>query len=184
MQCVQRDEIVDFLTYDDRRAETRADVLTIKSSRRVHVGEYLTFLFENADTVRYQIHEMLRAERIVREADIQREIDTYNELLGSEGELGACLFIEIDSKEERDVKLRAWRDLVNHIYMRFEDGTTTRALYDERQVGDDKLSAVQYLKFAVGGRVPIALGSDLPALAIEVELGEQQRAALLSDLSA
>ena len=52
------------------------------------IGDYLTFLFENADTVRYQVHEMMRIESIVKENDIQHELDTYNELLGGSGELG------------------------------------------------------------------------------------------------
>ena len=85
MKPVERSEIVDYVTYEEGRDAFRDEVMAAKSRRRVHLGEYLTLLMENHLTVQYQIQEMIRAERIVKEADIQREIDTYNELLGGEG---------------------------------------------------------------------------------------------------
>lgn len=85
MQRVVRADILDFVTYEERRAELRAAAMAEKALRRVHVGANLTFLFENTATVRYQILEMVRAERMVREADIAHEIETYNELLGGPG---------------------------------------------------------------------------------------------------
>jgi len=88
MRPIARDEIVDYATYEDGREAFRARVLTAKHPRRVHLGEYLTLLFENPLTVRYQIQEMIRVERIVREAAVRHEIDTFNELLGGVGELG------------------------------------------------------------------------------------------------
>ena len=86
-------------------------MLKQKEPRRIHLGEYLTFLFENTDTVRYQIQEMMKAEQIVKEEAIQHEIDTYNELLGSKGELGCVLLIEIADANERPQKLKDWLGL-------------------------------------------------------------------------
>jgi hypothetical protein len=80
-------------------------------TRRVHVGPHLTVLFENHETVRYQVQEMMLAERIVRETDVQHELDTYTELLGGPGELSATLLIEIEEPRERDEKLVRWLDL-------------------------------------------------------------------------
>lgn len=182
MRKVRRDEIVDYQTWADRREQELPRVLAIKKPRRVHVGEYLTFLFENTDTVRYQIQEMMRVERIVRESDIQHEIDTYNELLGDEGELGCVLLIEVEEPALRDVKLREWLKLPEHLYAELDDGTRVRATYDPRQVGDERLSSVQYLKFRTGGRVPVALGADLPELTARTELDTAQREALAADL--
>ena len=85
MRPVQRSEILDYVTYTDGREALRAAVLAAKRPRRLHVGRYLTFLFENRDTVRYQVQEMMRTERIVKEADIRHELETYNELLGDDG---------------------------------------------------------------------------------------------------
>src|SRR5581483_4383461 len=68
MKPVERSEIVDYVTYEERRDTFRTEVLKAKAIRRTHIAEYLTVLFENRMTVRYQVQEMMRAERIVREA--------------------------------------------------------------------------------------------------------------------
>ena len=183
MKPVARSEIVDYVTYDDVRPRLREDVLAAKARRRIHVGAHLTFLFENALTVRYQIQEMMRVERLVREADIVHELATYNELLGGDGELGATLLIEIDEPADRAVRLREWRALPEHVYATLDDRSQVRAVFDLAQVGDDRLSSVQYLKFPVGGRVPVALGVDLPVLRLETKLSDDQRAALADDLA-
>lgn len=183
MKPVQRNELLDYVTYNERRETLRAEALAAKEPRRVLVGEFLTLLFENHDTVRYQVQEMMRIEQIVKEADIEHELHTYNELLGDEGELGCTLLIGIDDEAQRQEKLSAWLDLPKHLYAKLPDGTKVRPTFDPRQVGDTRLSSVQYLKFAVGGVVPAALGSDLPALSVEVALSEAQHAALSADLS-
>ena len=183
MKPVARSAIVDYVTYEDVRNEMRERVLAAKALRRVHVGEHLTFLFENALTVQYQVREMMRVERLVREADIVHELDTYNMLLGGDGELGATLLIEIDDQALRAVKLREWLALPRHVYATLEDGTRARAIFDPAQVGEERLSSVQYLKFPVGGQVPVALGVDLPDLRQETQLSKEQRAALAEDLA-
>jgi hypothetical protein len=157
--------------------------MAAKAARRVHVGEHLTFLFENTLTIRYQIQEMMRTERIVRERDIFHELETYNAVLGGPGELGCTLMIEIDDPAERAVRLQEWYDLPRHLYARTADGTKIRATFDEAQRGDGRLSSVQYLKFPMRGHLPVALGVDLPGLAIEAALDPEQRAALGSDLA-
>jgi hypothetical protein len=157
--------------------------MAAKAARRVHVGEHLTFLFENTLTIRYQIQEMMRAERIVRERDILHELETYNAVLGGSGELGCTLLIEIDDPAERAVRLKEWYDLSAHIYARAADGATVRATFDEAQRGDGRLSSVQYLKLPMQGRLPVALGVDLPGLEVETALSPEQRAALTSDVA-
>jgi hypothetical protein len=182
MRRVRRDEILDLATYERSRAEIRAGVLEAKRTRRVHVAGPLTFLFENTATIRYQVQEMVRAERMTREEDIRHELDTYNELLGGKGELGATLLIELPEPEQRDRRLREWLALPSHLYLKTEDGAKVRASFDPRQVGTDRLSSVQYLKFDVGGRTPVAAGSDLPQLTGEAPLSQEQREALAADL--
>src|SRR6187551_1097459 len=122
MRKVTRADIVDFQTYNDRREAYRSRVLLEKAKRRIHLGENLTFLFESTDTILYQVQEMMRLEQIVREKDIQHEIDTYNQLLGDPGELGCTLLIEIDNQVERDAKLKAWLDLPGHLYIALAGG--------------------------------------------------------------
>jgi hypothetical protein len=184
MKAIERSEILDYVSYEEQRETLRASAMRAKDARRVHVGTYLTFLFENRETIRYQIQEMTRAERMVKEADIRHEIATYNELLGRNGDLGCTLLIEIDDPSERAVRLARWLALPKHLYAKLEDGTKVRATFDERQLGETRLSAVQYLKFPVGGRVPVAIGCDLddPEVRSETTLTSAQHRALASDL--
>jgi hypothetical protein len=183
MRPIVREEILDYVTYDEKRDEIRSEAMKHKNARRVHLGEYLTFLFENRETVRYQIQEMMRVEQIVKESDIQHEIDTYNELVGGPGELGCSLLIEIDDPSERDKLLSAWLGLPKHIYLQLENDEKAYAEFDPRQVGDTRLSSVQYLKFDTKGKLPVAVGTDHPELTDEAKLNDSQRQALARDLS-
>jgi hypothetical protein len=182
---VERSEIVDYQTYEELRPEIREKVMKEKETRRIHLGRHLTLLFETHATMRYQIQEMMRAEQLVKEAEILHEIETYNEVLGGPGELGCTLLIELESPEEREEKLAKWLDLPETLYARLPDGTRVRPAYDERQVGEGRVSSVQYLKFKVGDEVPVAVGCDHadPELHHETDLDDAQKAALQSDLS-
>jgi hypothetical protein len=180
---VRREEILGVEVYEASRQEIRAAILEAKRRRRVEVGGVLTFLFENTATIRYQVEEMVRAERMTREKDIEHELETYNELLGGKGELGVSLLIEIPDPAERDEKLRRWLLLPGHLYLKLSSGEKVRPRFDERQVGTDRLSSVQYLKFDVHGEVPLAAGADLPALTVETLLDEEEREALREDLA-
>lgn len=185
MQPVPSSALVDYLTYSDGRDALRREVLEEKKLRRYHVGPHLTFLFENPLTVRYQVQEMMRIEHIVKEADIQHELDTYNELLGSDGELGATLLVEIDDEEHRAELLARWIDLIPTLYLRLPDGTQARARFDERQIGRGRLSSVQYLHFDVGGVTPVGIGCEHsdPLLQHETALTSAEQAALAADLA-
>lgn len=183
MKPVSRGDILDYQTYSENRAGIRAEAMRHKNARRIHLGDHLTFLFENRTTIRYQIQEMMRVERIVKEADILREIRTYNELLGGSGELGCTLLIEIETEAQRARLLRQWLPLPNHLYLKLEDGRKAHAAFDPRQVGEDRLSAVQYLKFDTGGAAPVAIGCDWSSLTVAAPLSADQRAALAADLA-
>ncbi len=182
MRPVVREEILDLTAYEKARPDIRQRLLAVKAPRRVHLGPALTFLFENRDTVRYQVQEMVRAERMVRDEEIAHELETYNELLGRPGELGAALLIEIDDPAERAVRLREWMGLPGSLYVRTAAGRKVKATFDPRQVGEERLSSVQYLKFDTGGEVPVAIGAEHPRLTAEVELTPEQREALAADL--
>jgi len=180
---VRRDDLVDWQTYADDRDAVRADVMLLKKPRRIHLGDHLTFLFENRDTIRYQIQEIMRAERIVRESGIREELDIYNAMLGGPGQLGCALLIEIEDEAKRRPLLEAWLGLQECLYAELADGTRIYAEFDPTQVGQDRLSAVQYLVFTLPD-VPVRLGSDFAALELVVDLDEAQQTALAADLAA
>jgi hypothetical protein len=182
MKKVQRDELLDYQSYGEVRGEVREEIMRVKEARRVKLGEHLVFLFENADTMRYQVQEMMRAEQIVKEAAIREELDTYNSLLGDAGELACSLLISVEDPVQRKEMLAQWLPLPSHIYLELEDESRAYASYDRDQVGEDRLSAVQYLKFAVGAHRPVALGCDFAPLAGKVTFDSRQRTTLEADL--
>jgi hypothetical protein len=178
---IARADLVDYETYKDTRDEARKAAFAAKRPRRIHLGDHLTLLFENSQTLIYQIQEIMLVERIAREADIVREIEVYNEILGGPGQLCCVLLIEIEEAERRKELLTAWLGLEGHIYVRLDDGSRVYATYDSEQVGDDRLSAVQYLHFEVT-EAPVAVGTDFGPLDGEVALTVEQRAALAADI--
>ena len=98
------EDIADLRAYERERDEFRTRVIALKRRRRVHVGPVVTLVFENRDTIRFQIQEMARAERMLTDEAIQGELDAYNPLIPDAGELSATLFIELTTEGE----LREW----------------------------------------------------------------------------
>ncbi len=182
--AVRPGEILIGADYEAERPALRERVLKEKSRRRIHLGDHLTFLFETPLTIRYQVQEMLRVEKRSAPEDVEHELRTYNELLGGAGELGATLLIEIDDEAKRDELLSKWLALPEHLYLELEDGERVTPRYDERQVGDERLSSVQYLIFSCGSAAPIAIGSSHPEITLRSELTPVQRRALADDLVA
>ena len=148
MRKIERKDILDILEYEKTRVRLQARVREIKLDRRLAVGRYLTFIFENRDTVIFQIQEMMRVERTVREERIADEIEVYNSMIPDAGELSATLMIEII--EERQIKpvldrflgidngQTAWLQFgVERVFAVFEGGRS-----DETNI-----SAVHFLRF-------------------------------------
>ena len=102
MKAVERKEVLELGEYEEVREHFRRRVIELKRLRRVPLGGSLTVLFENRDTVLYQIQEMIRTERITREDAILHELETYNELLPGQDELSATIFIEFPERVERE----------------------------------------------------------------------------------
>ncbi|HHO54012.1 MAG TPA: DUF3501 family protein [Deltaproteobacteria bacterium] len=184
MKKVSRSEIVDHVTWaDEVRPAVADEVMAAKRARRIGVGPHLTFLFENALTIRWQIQEMMRVERIVKESAIQHELDVYNGLLGDDGELGCVLMIEIEERSLRDRLLREWLRLPWEVYVELADGTRITPTFDEQQVGEGKLSSVQYLRFDTKGQVPVAIGCGLRGCEERTLLSDAAQDALAEDLA-
>src|SRR3954465_12628992 len=94
------DDIADKRAHERERESFRAQIIDLKKHRRIGVGPFVSIVFENRDTIRFQIQEMARAERILTDDGIQAELDIYNPLIPDKGSLSATLFIELTSKDE------------------------------------------------------------------------------------
>jgi len=150
VRAVEIAEIKNIAEYELERESWRPRVMALKERRRIRVGGHLTFLFENRETVRYQVQEMMRIERIVKPQDIAHELETYNELIPGPNELSASLLLEYESPEERQVRLRELLGLERHVWLQVQ-GAPPRILarFDTRQIATDRISAVQYIKFGL-----------------------------------
>ncbi|HEY1204380.1 MAG: DUF3501 family protein [Acidobacteriaceae bacterium] len=147
MRPIELSEIASIADYELERRTLRPRMVALKDRRRIRVGDHLTFLFENRETVRYQIQEMMRIERIVDLAAIRHEVETYNELIPPPGGLAACLLIEYAAAEERDEKLRELLGLDDHVFIAVAGLPPSKAVFDARQIASARLSAVQYIRF-------------------------------------
>jgi hypothetical protein len=146
MQPVEISEVKNIAEYELIRPQLRPRMMALKEQRRIHLGKHLTFLFENRQTVLYQIQEMMRIERMVKPEDIAHEVETYNELVPAPGELSASLLIEYETVEERQAGLTELLGLEHHLWLEVA-GKRSPAIFDARQIATDRLSAVQYIKF-------------------------------------
>ena len=150
MKPVTLKEILPFEQYEILRPRLRPLLIAEKNRRRLEVGDHLTILFENGQTVWYQIEEMLRTERISDETAIRHEIDTYNELLPRLAELTATILIQYPDATQRDVAVRELVGFERHLWMRLGDRREA-GRFDLRQMSPERVSAVQFVRFPLGG---------------------------------
>jgi len=183
-------EILDLTAYEKIRPEFVERMIALKRPRRIHVGDRLTFIFENRDTVTYQIQEMTRAERTVEEAKIADEVAVYNELIPGDHELSATLMIEIPQMEQIRAELDRLVGIDEHVSLRVGE-TAVRATFDAKQFEEDRISAVQYSKFPLGAEVAAAfrdpattvvLSVDHPNYRDETKIDGPARESLIRDL--
>jgi Protein of unknown function (DUF3501) len=184
-------EVLPVTTYDRVRPLLRPLCMAEKARRRLAVGQHLTLMFENRQTLWYQIQEVLRAERIFEDAAINHEVETYNELIPRPGELFATLLIEYADSAERDLELARLVGLERHLWMVL-DGRRVGARFDDRQMSPDQISAVQFIAFPLGvaaerfeelaaaGKVAIEV--DHPHLSVRTPIEGPLAAALTGDL--
>jgi hypothetical protein len=166
---VRREELLDYATFGEQRDAFLSEVLRVKAARRIHVGEHLTFLFENAATVRWQIQEMLRAERINDLDAVRAELAVYNALLPEPGELSATLLIEITDHEDIPGRLLAFLGLDECVALIIGDRRVP-AQFEAGRSREDKLSAVQYVRFALppAARAAFAEASEPARLVVDL----------------
>ena len=144
------DDIADQRAYERERPEFLARVRDMKNKRRVHVGNITTFMFENRDTMRLQIQEMARVEKISSDERIEEEIRIYNELIPTRNELKATLMIELVTEEELRTWLPKLPGIQDHIHLTFgELKVTAYELGEDRLSREDEMTTtVHYMNFS------------------------------------
>jgi hypothetical protein len=193
MNPIDRADILNLYEYERVREARRSAIIALKARRRVTVGRYLSFVFENRDTVWFQIQEMMRAERIVDDAKIADEIEVYNGLLPAPGELAATMFIEIADQAAIKPVLDALLGIDTRDYVRMEIGSHVVVGRFETGHSDEdlgKLSAVHFVRFRLTPEAARAFAQsevhlvvDHPAERARTRLEPETRAALAQDLA-
>ena len=179
--------------YARERNAFRARVMEHKKRRTVHLGEHVTLLFEDELTIRYQIQEMLRVERVFEEAGIRDELDAYNPLIPDGSNLKATMLIEYEDVDERKSALAKLNGIERCVFVEIEGQGRVVAIADEDlpRANDEKTAAVHFLRFeltremvsALKGGAGLGIGVDHPEYHAAIPaVSEQTRASLLADL--
>ena len=197
MRRLTLDDIADARAYERERAEFQQRVIELKKKRRVAVGPFVTFVFENRDTIRFQIQEMARGEKLHTDEAILHELDTYNPLIPEPGHLSATMFIELTSKPDLVEWLPKLVGIETAVELRLGDGAaagTVRCEVDEAHLEqltrEDVTASVHYVRFTLTpGQVeafeagPVELALAHANYQHSATLSDETRAELARDLS-
>ncbi len=194
MPAISRESILPLETYARQRSEIRAKTILHKRNRTVHVGDHLTLIFEDELTIRYQIQEMLRVERIFEESGIQDEMDAYNPLVPDGRNFKATILIEYEDVTERQRQLMALKGIEDRLWIRVGEAERVWGIADEDldRSNDEKTAAVHFARFeltndmaeALKKGAALAIGVDHPAYRASLDpVPANTRAALVMDLA-
>jgi hypothetical protein len=194
MRPLRRDEIVDRGRYEALRSDYRRALIDYKRHRRMALGDRVTLVFEDRETLRFQVQEMLWVEHISEPEKIQHELDVYNELMPADRELSATLFLEITEPGAIRPELDRLVGIDEHVALVLGEGDaaqTIPARFDPKQFEQDRISAVQYLRFPLGeagaqsfadARVRARIRVDHPNYRHETEVPTGVRQSLVAGL--
>jgi hypothetical protein len=191
MQKLTLEDTWDLLEYEKIRDEFRGRIIALKKKRRVPVGDFITLVFENRDTALFQIQEMIRIERLVRDAQIEHELEVYNPLIPDTDELSATLFIEAQDRPTLRALLSQLIGLDGHVGLTIGDEFTIPAYFEPDRSREGQISPMQYLRFPFtaeeraafcNGHGPVAIAIDHPSYQAVAALPGDTRASLVKDL--
>lgn len=187
-------DILDKAAYEAARPDFRRRIMLEKARRRVLVGDHCSVHFENRETMRYQVQEMLRTEDSwTRPGALDDELGAYNPLIPGPGELSATLMLEYETPAERAIALPRFVGLDRHVWIQVGDLPRVLAAFDRGQIDEKGVSSVQYIRFTLTPAQVSALGApgtvvrlsiDHPAYQAQAVLGEETRKALADDTAA
>ena len=194
MPRIARDSLLSLEAYARQRKDFRARVIAHKRHRKVALGESLTLAFEDELTIRYQIQEMLRIERVFEEDGIRSELEAYNPLVPDGRNFKATMMIEYPDPEERKRMLARLKGIKDRVWIWVEGAERVYAVADEdlERENEEKTSAVHFLRFelaepmaqALKRGAALALGVDHPEYRAEIPaLPPNVRDALVADLA-
>lgn len=189
MKKLKMSDLMPLDEYEKKRPIWRRQIIELKEIRRVALGDRISVVFENIDTMLWQTQEMLRTERITNPSMMQEEMDTYNELVPDANELRATLFIELPDTQNIPRDLPAFIGVEEHVSLSFAE-QTVQAEAEPGRSTEEKTATVHYLRFPFTPEQTAAFGSGPATLAVDhvnykakTELGDATIQSLKADLS-
>ena len=193
MAKITRDSLMTLEAYAKARNDFRAKTIAHKKVRTVHLGDHITLIFEDELTMRYQVQEMLRAEKIFEAEGIQEEMDAYNPLIPDGSNWKATMMIEYDDEAERKAMLAKLIGVEVKVWVKVDSLDKVYPIADEdlERETEEKTSAVHFLRFELSQEMVNALkngakldmGVDHAAYQAAIELSPSVRSALVADFS-
>jgi uncharacterized protein DUF3501 len=194
IEKISRESLMTLEAYARSRKEFRARVIAHKKSRTVHLGDHVTLIFEDELTIRYQVQEMLRVERIFEDEGIQEELDAYNPLIPDGRNFKATMMIEYEDEKERRAALALLKGIEEKTWVRVEGCAPVYAIADEDldRETEEKTSAVHFLRFELTDEMAeslkygmtLSIGVEHPHYGAKMDpVSAEVRAALVKDLS-
>jgi Protein of unknown function (DUF3501) len=193
MAHIAPDSLLPLEVYARERNGYRSRVIAHKKLRTVHAGEDVTLIFEDETTIRYQVQEMLRIERIFEEEGIRGELEAYNPLIPDGGNWKATMLIEYPDAEERRRRLAELKGIEDRTWVKVDGFARVYAIADEdmERENEEKTSAVHFVRFeldagmrqALKQDAGLAIGVDHPNYGASVEVGPEVRRSLAGDLA-
>ncbi len=194
MPRIERASLLTLEAYARQRNEFRGKVIAHKKNRTVHLGEHVTLLFEDELTVRYQIQEMLRIEKIFEEAGIQDELDAYSPLIPDGANLKATMMLEYVDPVVRSRELAKLKGIEDAVYVQVDGHGKVYAIADEdlERENEEKTSSVHFLRFeftaamiaAFKGGAAVGMGIDHAQYSARLdEIAPEVQAALSRDFA-
>lgn len=180
MKPLSMTDIKNIYEYEKVRKDFRTAVIAHKKPRRVHVGDIVTFVFEDRQTLIFQIQEMVRAERLVEDEKVQEEIDVYNQLLPGDNELSATMFVEMTNDAELRTMMPLLPQIEHSVVLDLGDGVEVPAIAEGDRSRDDRTSSVHYLKFPMTPQAWERLTS-APEVVLRLNHRNYVRSTVLSD---
>lgn len=180
MKMLTQDDLIPYSDYERQREKFRSRIIELKKRRRISVGPLITLVFENRDTLQFQIQEMIRVEHIFDSVKVREELDVYNALLPMPGELSATLLIEIVEQES----MKPWLDLfmgLDHGHKVAIRSGQDRAYgeFEGGQSHETKISAVHFVRFKLPAALMTALGRREAPITLSVDHGTYHEATVV-----
>lgn len=173
MKPITPGDVVPYEEYERQREAFRTNIIALKQRRRIAVGPFVSLVFENRETVRFQIQEMIRVERIFEPAKIQSELDVYNALLPSPNDLSATLLIEITDQAKLKEKLDHFMGLDHGKKVAIvAGGEEAFGEFEGGRSHETKISAVHFVRFRPSAKMQIAFADLARPVSIRVIHGE------------